>query len=152
MKPFRVALLAVACISGVTAHVRAAPQPPRTDEAPIRRVLDDYIGLYRADVLPQWKALFLPGFVASYTNEDGSVRSRTLDEFYASQKAGFDGGAMSETLHDVRIERAGRLAYVVADFRFTSRGIERPGRLMLLMIEDRGQFRIAALAFTYHLS
>src|SRR3954470_6081084 len=152
MKPFRVALLALAGVAGVTSHVRAAPEAPRRDEAPIRPVLDDYIGLCSAAALPQWTALFLPGFGASYTNEAGSIRSRTLDEFYASQKAGFDGGAMSETLHDVRIERAGRLAYVVADFRFTSRGIERPGQLMLLMIEDRGQFRIAALAFTYHLS
>src|SRR3954465_11874168 len=107
MKPFPIALLAIACVAGITSHVRAPPQAPRSDEAPIRRVLDDYIGLYRGDVLPQWKALFLPGFVASYTKDDGSVRSRTLDEFYASQKAGFDGGAMSETLHSVRIERAG---------------------------------------------
>jgi hypothetical protein len=152
MKHFHVALLAILCIAVVNPHGEAGLQPVRTDEAPIRRLLDDYIGLYRADALTQWKALFLPGFVASYTNEDGTVRSRTLDEFYASQKAGFDGGAMSETLHGVRIERAGRLASVFADFRFTSRGSERRGQLMLLMIEDRGQFRIAALAFTYHVS
>ena len=150
MKHFHVALLAIVCIAVVNPHGEAAPQSERSDEAPIRRVLDDYIGLYRADALTRWKALFVPGFVASYTNTDGSVRSRTLDEFYASQKAGFDSGAMSETLHGVRIERVGRLAHVFADFRFTSRGSERPGQLMLLMIEDRGQFRIAALAFTYH--
>jgi hypothetical protein len=150
MKPLLVALLAI--LFGAVVNPSSQAQPARADDAPIRRVLDDYIGLYRADTLPQWKALFLPGFVASYTNEDGSVTSRTLDDFYTRQKGAFDGGAVSETLHGVRIERVGRLAHVFADFRFTSRGAERPGRLMLLMIEDRGQFRIAALAFTYHLS
>jgi hypothetical protein len=58
---------------------------------------------------------------------------------------------VSETLHHVRITRAGRLAHVSADFRFTSRGVTRPGRLMLLMIEEQGALRIAALTFTYHL-
>ena len=74
----------------------------------------------------------------------------TLYYFIFVAKQLSDSGAMSETLDGVRIERVGRLAHVFADFRFTSRGSERPGQLMLLMIEDRGQFRIAALAFTYH--
>jgi len=119
--------------------------------APVQRVLDDYIGLYTKERLPEWKALFLPSFTASYTNVDGSVSTRTLDEFYESQRVGFARAPMTETLHDVRIAREGRLAHVFAGFDFTSGGNTRRGQLMLLMIEAQGQFRIAALTFSYHL-
>ena len=122
------------------------------DAAPVQRVLDDYIGLYTKDRLPDWKALFLPGFTAAYTNDDGSVTTRTLDEFYERQRAAFERGPVAETLHDVRITRSGRLAHVAAGFDFTSGGTTRRGRLMLLMIETAGRFRIAALTFTYHLA
>lgn len=128
--------------------VRAAQ--PDADLAPVRRVVDDYIGLYTKERLPEWKALFLPSFTATYTNADGTVSSRTLEEFYESQRAGFARGAMSETLHDVRITREGRLAQVAAGFDFTSGGNTRRGQLMLLLLEADGQFRIAALAFSYH--
>lgn len=143
----------VAVIALVTPLTRApaATQQPRHDDAAVQRVLDDYIGLYGKETLERWKTLFLPGFVASYTNDDRSVTSRNLDEFYERQLAAFAAGAVSETLHNVRIERVGTLAHVTADFRFTGRGATRPGRLMLLMIEDKGTFRIAALTFTYHL-
>lgn len=119
--------------------------------APVQRVLDDYIGLYTKERLPEWKTLFAPGFVATYTNDDGSVTTRTLDEFYESQRAGFARAAMSETLHDVRITRQGRLAHVFAGFDFASGGKTRRGQLMLLIIEAQGQFKIAALTFSYHL-
>jgi hypothetical protein len=118
----------------------------------VQRLLDDYIGLYRRDALQQWKTLFLPGFTAAYTNDDGSVTTRTLDEFYGRQRTAFAQGDVSETLHNLRIQRVGRLAHVFADFRFTSRSGTRPGQLMLLMIEERGQLKIAALTFTYHLT
>jgi hypothetical protein len=129
----------------------AAPVAGATDNAAVQRVLDDYIGLYTKERLAEWKALFLPGFTAAYTNADGTVTTRTLEEFYASQRAGFARAAMTETLHDVRITRVGRLAHVLAGFDFTSGGSPRRGRLMLLMIESQGQFRIASLTFTYHL-
>jgi hypothetical protein len=131
-------------------NLRAAGQHVTTDEAAVRRVVDDYIGLYRKETLEEWKALFLPGFVASYTNDDGSVTTRTLDEFYERQRAGFERGPMSERLENVRLDRTGRLAHVFADFHFTSGGETRHGQLMLLMIAQNGQFKIAALAFTYH--
>ena len=118
----------------------------------VQRVLDDYIGLYTKDRLPDWKALFLPGFTAAYTNYDGSVTTRTLAEFYERQRAAFERGPVAETLHDVRITRSGRLAHVAAGFDFTSGGTTRRGRLMLLTIETAGRFRIAALTFTYHLA
>lgn len=121
-----------------------------SDVAPVRRVVDDYIGLYTKERLPEWKALFLPSFTASYTNADGTVSTRTLDEFYESQRAGFARGPMSETLSDLRITREGRLAHAFAGFDFTSGGTTRRGQLMLLLIESQGQFRIAALTFSYH--
>lgn len=121
------------------------------DDAAVRRVVDDYIGLYRKDTLARWKALFLPGFTATFTNDDGSVTTRTLDEFYERQRAGFARSEMSEVLDNVRIDRDGRLAHVSAGFQFTSDGATRRGKLMLLMIQEKGQFKIAALAFTYHL-
>jgi hypothetical protein len=130
----------------------AAPQPTTaTTDAAVQRVLDDYIGLYRKETLPRWRTLFIPGFVASYTNEDGSVTTRSLAEFYERQEKAFAAGEVSETLHNVRIHRVGRLAHVFADFKFTSAAGTRPGQLMLLMIEEKGALRIAALTFTYHL-
>src|SRR6185295_19510965 len=106
---------------------------------------DDYLGLYRKDTLERWKTLFLPGFTASYTNADGTVTTRNLDAFYESQRSGFAAGEMSETLQNVHIQRVGHLAQASADFTFTSRGSARSGRLALLMIEENGQFKIAAL-------
>jgi len=131
--------------------VTHATQAATTDPS-VQRLVDDYIGLYRKDTLERWKTLFLPGFTASYTNADGTVTTRSLDAFYESQRSGFAAGDMSESLQNVRIQRAGRLAHAFADFRFTSRGSTRPGQLMLLMVEEKGQLKIAALVFTYHLS
>jgi hypothetical protein len=141
--------IGVLLLAGAHDSLRAQPAVPA--DAAVQRVLDDYIGLYRKDTLERWKMLFLPGFAATYTNDDGSVTTRNLNEFYERQLAAFAAGAVSETLHNVRIQRSGRLAHIFADFRFTGRGATRPGQLMLLMIEEKGELRIAALIFTYHL-
>jgi hypothetical protein len=135
-------------VAPASAPMRA--QSAASGDAAVQRVVDDYIGLYRKETLERWKALFLPAFTASYTNADGSVSSRTLNEFYEAQRSGFAAGEMSETLQNVRIERVGHLAHASADFRFTSRGAGRDGKLMLLLIEEKGQLKIAALAFSYH--
>jgi hypothetical protein len=145
-------------VAGVTAIITAAGAvdgsaqvaTPDAAIAPVRRVVDDYIRLYTKERLPEWKALFLPTFTATYTNADGTVSVRTLEEFYESQRAGFAKGPMSETLHDVRVTREGRLAHAVAGFDFTSGGSTRRGQLMLLLIEANGAFKIAALTFSYH--
>jgi hypothetical protein len=144
-------IAAITAYSSVLGGSVGAQQEGRSDAA-VQQVLHDYIGLYRRETLDQWKTLFLPGFVASYTNDDGSVTTRTLDEFYDRQRNAFTQGDVSETLHNVRVQRVGRLAHVFADFRFTSRGATRPGQLMLLMLEERGKLKIAALTFTYHLA
>lgn len=140
-----VAITGCSSILGVSARAQEGE-----GDAAVHRVLDDYIGLYRRDALERWKTLFLPGFTASYTTDEGSVTTRTLEEFYDRQRNAFTQGEVSETLHNVRVHRVGRLAHVFADFQFTSRAGTRPGQLMLLLIEDRGQLKIAALVFTYH--
>ena len=112
-------------------HARAGAgsrqAPDATDSAAVQRVVDDYIGLYTKERLAEWKTLFLPGFTATYTNADGTVTTRTLEEFYESQRAGFARAPMTETLHDVRITRDGRLAHVFAGFDFTTGG-KHPAR------------------------
>jgi hypothetical protein len=148
MPPLNVMLAVVLLAAPAGAQTGATAD----NDAAVQSVLDDYIGLYHKDTLHQWRALFLPGFTASYTNDDSTVTTRNLAEFFERQLSAFAAGEVSETLHNVRIQRVGRLAHVSADFRFTARGTTRPGRLMLLMIEERGQVRIAALTFTYHLT
>jgi hypothetical protein len=145
------ALVVLSLASSVDPHLAGAEQRG-TDDTAVRRVVDDYIGLYRADTLDRWKALFLPGFTATVVSADGTVTTRTLDEFFESQRGAFARGPVSETLENVRIARAGYLAHVFADFYFTSGGTTRHGQLILVMVEEKGQFRIASLAFTYHLS
>jgi hypothetical protein len=146
----RTAIDVVALVTLVAASAGAAQvASPSEGIAPVRRVVEDYIGLYSKERLPEWKALFLPTFTATYTNADGTVSVRTLEEFYESQRAGFAKGPMSETLHDLRITYEGRLAHAVAGFDFTSSGNTRRGQLMLLLIESKGEFKIAALTFSY---
>jgi hypothetical protein len=122
-----------------------------TEDAAVRRVVDDYIDLYRGETLDRWKALFLPGFTATAVSADGSVTTRTLDEFFESQRGAFARGPVSERLENVRIDRAGHLARAFADFYFTSGGNTRHGQLILVLVEEKAQFKIASLAFTYHL-
>jgi hypothetical protein len=149
--PALIATMVLASARAVAPESASLRAQSAAGDPEVQRLVDDYIGLYRKDALERWKTLFLPGFTASYTNADGTVTTRNLDAFYESQRSGFAAGDMSETLQNVRIQRVGRLAHVSADFRFTSRGSARPGQLMLLMIEEKGQLKIAALVFTYKL-
>jgi hypothetical protein len=129
------------------------PESSRTNrDANLDRVLDDYIRLYARDTLAEWRGLFLPTFVAASTNDDGTVTTRTLDEFYERQRAFFaTGRAIRETLENVRVDRDGRLATMRADFVLHDDAARRRGKLMMLLIEVRGDFKIQSLTFTYHL-
>ena len=148
MTPLIVIVMAAAT-QGASAAPRAA-EPVPASEAALRRVVADYVGLYRRDSLAQWRELFLPGFTAAHRNEDGTVRQRTLDEFYAAQKRYFETGkAIREELENVRVAQEGALASVWADFILTEEGEESRGRLVLLLIEDRGAFKIQSLMFQY---
>jgi hypothetical protein len=68
----RTLLAAVTVVMVLSGSAQAQPAVAAGDSA-VQRLLDDYIGLYRKDALERWKTLFLPGFTASYTNDDGTV-------------------------------------------------------------------------------
>ena len=121
------------------------------NDSEVIALLDDYIGLYAADKLERWRGLFLPDFIATSTNDDGSTTTRGLDAFYERQKALFaTGKPVSEVLQNTQIRRTGHLASVSADFVWTDSEITRHGRLMLLLIAERGELKIQALTFSYH--
>ena len=120
------------------------------DDERLQRVVDDYVGLYRQESLLRWRELFLPTFTAASTTADGSVSVRTLEEFFGAQKRYLDTGrAIREELENVRIERQERLASVWADFVLTDEGSQSRGKLVLLLIKDREQFKIHSLIFSY---
>lgn len=122
-----------------------------TDDPALAALLRDYIDLYRRDTLERWRGLFLPEFVASSTNSDGSVTSWNLDDFLERQRKSFSTGkAISEALENVATERTGRLVHVRADFVWTDGEVRRRGALMLLVIERHAELRIQALAFLYY--
>jgi hypothetical protein len=121
-----------------------------TIDRDLQALLADYIGLYRRDTLERWRTLFLPSFVASATQDDGSVASWTLDSFYERQQRSFaTGKPISEVLHDVVAERDGPLASVRSRFVWTDGEVTRNGRLMLLAIVERDRLRIQSLLFSY---
>ena len=110
----------------------------------------DYTGLYTRDRLSEWRALFLPGFVAASTRPDGTVLQRNLDEFYEAQRKYLDTGrAIKEWLENVRVERKGPLASVWADFVLEEEGERSRGKLVLTLISTEGRFRIHSLLFAY---
>ena len=132
------------------AVLQAASPPPAADDAALRRAVADYVGLYRHETLDRWRTLFLPTFTAAHTNTDGTVKVRTLDEFFASQQRYLAGGKkIKEELENVRIERRGKLASVWANFVLTEEAETSRGTLVLLLVADRGAWRIQSLMFSY---
>lgn len=116
----------------------------------VEEVVKAFLDLYTRDALPRWRELFLPGFVAAATNADGSVTTWTLDEFYERQRALFASGKpVSETMHNTEIQRSGELAWVRSDYVWTDGEAKRPGRLAMMLVAERGRFRIQSLAFSY---
>ena len=131
---------------------RAADRQATDPEREVRQVLSSYIALYQKDTLAAWRRLFLPAFVAAFTNDDGSVTTRTLDEFYERQEKYFaTGHTIREELRHVRLTVDGRLASVHADFVLVDNGSERLGKLVLTFVRERDTYKIHSLAFTYHL-
>jgi hypothetical protein len=121
-----------------------------TSDPELQALLDDYIGLYGRATLPRWRELFRPDFIATSTNDDGSVTTRSLDQFYERQRALFaTGKPIAEVLENTRAERTGDLACVRSDFVWTDGDVSRRGRVMLLLITERGRLRIQALTFSY---
>jgi SnoaL-like domain len=144
-----VVVLAVVAVGPAAAAGDQARADKAADEA-LARVVADYVGLYRRDTLDRWRELFLPTFSVASTKPDGSLNLRNLDEFFEAQKRYLDSGrAIREELENVRTERQGRLASVWADFVLTDEGEKSRGRLVLLLIEEKGRFRIHSLLFSY---
>lgn len=116
----------------------------------LEQVVSDYTGLYRLESLDRWRELFLPSFTVASTREDGSVRERSLEEFFEAQRRYLASGrAIEEVLENVSFERRGRLASVWADFVLTDAGSTRRGKLVLLLIEGQNGFKIHSLMFSY---
>ena len=89
----------------------------------LRRVVDDYVGLYRRESLPEWRKLFLPSFVAGSARAEGQIQLRTLDEFYEAQRKYLETGrAIKETLENVRLDRHGPPGQRVGRLRAGGRG------------------------------
>jgi hypothetical protein len=119
----------------------------------LQRLVADYTGLWRRETLSRWEQLFLPGFTVASTNADGTITVRTREEFIAAQRRYHERViGLREDLENVRIERAGRLAVVSADFVVTEgpAGARRRGKLILLAIDDQGEYRFHSLMFSYH--
>ena len=57
---------------------------------------------------------------------------------------------MSEVLENTRVERTGKLAFVRSDFVWSDGTVTRRGRLMMLLIAERGRLKIQALTFSYN--
>ncbi|HYV17416.1 MAG TPA: nuclear transport factor 2 family protein [Verrucomicrobiae bacterium] len=132
-----------------TGTVRFAEGEAPTD-AGLRRLLEDYIGLYRADRLTDWKKLLHERVSVADPRPDGTIRFRGLDEFFATQQ-GFFGSVrrIGERLEDVRVAEGRRIARVSARFVFVDEGEERAGRLGLHVVEEGGTWRVVAIVFSY---
>lgn len=128
----------------------APPPPPAPSDAALRGAVADYVGLYTHGTLDRWRKLFRPTFTATHTNTDGTVKVRTLDEFFASQQRYLASGKkIEEELENVRIDRHGKLASVWADFVLTEETEKSRGKLVLLLVADSGSWRIQSLMFSY---
>src|SRR5688500_3860742 len=134
----------------VVGVVQAVSPPPVASDAALRRTVADYVGLYRHETLNRWRTLFRPTFTATHTRPDGTVTVRTLDQFFAAQQGYLAGGkSIKEELENVSIERRGKLASVWADFVLTEEAEKSRGKLVLLLVAERGEWRIQSLMFSY---
>ena len=116
----------------------------------VEQVLADYIGLYAGPTINRWRTLFHPAVVVAFPDEDGTIRTRTLDEFVTRQENYFASGRrISERLENVRIDMGRRIARVSADFVFMDERAERPGKLGLHLAEGKDGWRIVAVLFAY---
>ena len=137
-------------LSGVMLVLALSGASGQQEQRTVEEVVRDYVGLYTRATLPEWKTLFHPGFTAAHAADDGSIRVRTLEEFYRSQEGYFaTGRSISERLENVRIEQGRRIARVHADFVLTENGEASRGKLGLHLVEGKEGWRIVAVVFSY---
>lgn len=145
------ALLTAAALAGALfGSTRALPAQTQAADSGLRRLIHEYIALYRKDSLDRWRTLFLPSFTVAFTNPDSGITERNLEQFLERQRNGFASSReMSEVLENVVIQQRGSLASVWADFIFTADGQSRRGKLVMLCIRARGTWKIQSLLFSY---
>jgi hypothetical protein len=140
---------AAAAAAPGTGSVRFAAGGEPADPG-LKRLLEDYVGLYRADRLPEWRRLLHESLSVADPAPDGTIRIRGLAEFFSRQEGFFSTGRrIGERLEEVRVEEGRRIARVSARFVFVDEGEERPGRLGLHAVEEGGAWRIVAIVFSY---
>ena len=124
---------------------------PDESRAAVDLLVADYIGLYAGPTLDRWRTLFHPAVIVAFPDEDGSIRTRTLDEFVTRQQNYFaTGRRISERLENVRVDMGRRIARVNADFIFVDEGEERPGKLGLHLAEGKDGWKVVAVLFSYN--
>lgn len=134
-------------LAAVAALGTARADPAR---AAVERVVADYIGLYAGPTLDRWQTLFHPAVVVAFPAEDGTITTRSLEEFVVRQRDYFaTGRRISERLENPRIDMGRRIARVSADFIFVDEGEERPGKLGLHLAEGQDGWKIVAVLFAY---
>ena len=147
--PLLLAVMAAA-FGQVDAAAAEPAEPADPARAAVEQLVADYIGLYTGPTLERWRTLFHPAVIVAYPDDDGTVRTRTLDEFVARQREYFaTGRQVSERLANVRIDMGRRIARVSADFVFMDEAEERPGKLGLHLVEGHEGWRIVAVLFAY---
>jgi SnoaL-like protein len=142
-------------VAAIVISFISLPSTAAASTDPARHFVDqlvaDYIGLYAAPTLGQWRTLFHPAVVVAFPDDDGSIRTRTLDEFVTRQQNYFaTGRRISERLENVRVDMGRRIARVSADFIFMDEGEERPGKLGLHLAEGKDGWKIVAVLFSYN--
>jgi hypothetical protein len=116
----------------------------------VDRVVADYIRLYSGPTLDRWQTLFHPAVVIALPADDGSITTRTLDEFVERQRNYFaTGRQISERLENLSIDMGRRIARVNADFIFIDEGEQRAGKLGLHLAEGQDGWKIVAVLFAY---
>ena len=129
----------------VTSGLSASPNES------LQKTLDDYIGLYTKETLDQWKMLFHPSMVVFFPGDDGGIVVRNLDEFFQRQQNYFaKRKSITERLENVQIFEGRHIARVVADFIFVDEGEERAGKLGLHLVEEKTEWKIVSVVFSYN--
>jgi len=146
-----IALVAAVVVMAFICMPSAAAETSDPARGAVDQLVADYIGLYTAPTLDRWRTLFHPAVVVAFPDDDGSIRTRTLDEFVTRQQNYFaTGRRISERLENVRVDMGRRIARVSADFIFLDEGEERPGKLGLHLAEGKDGWKIVAVLFSYN--
>ena len=145
-----VAMRRLALLLLLLASVTSAAQNSPASKTALDQAVRDYVGLYRADTLAEWKKLFHPQLTVVFPDAKGVIVVRNLEQFYGAQANYLPRRkSVSERLENVRIEQGRRMARVVADFIFVDEGTEFRGKLGLHLVEGSEGWKIVGIIFSY---